>query len=427
MGKRVTWKTRAVSISRKHTENTSEFFAKHFVDRNRILDEESVKKELANEADKLRVKDSFEESSKPHRRRRAHWSNYRPLGAAEVGRISSFEKLSRMLANEVHLYAKGGDKGRVDMFESQLSDLLVPSGDVCSKEMVGIVKCIYQLSIVDSITPGLISRLLGKIEIKQLKPRNVVYLLEALSRLRFRDHRVLDYVDSISLCWPTFQKNELFLIVKAANAIARLDVGRSSPFLGGLVGSFSEILPLLSRVQLERIKAVTVVELFDDLMLIDYFVLCEARKIEYRRSLILVFLKFRSRADLMKKVPLPVREWIEEIVRTDAEIRRSSVASSNEEIVWSSPLHREVAEAVPEAVPCRVCGPLVLDLVFPNKNSFAIEACDKYQFYRQTRKLTSEARLRHELIRSLGFELFLIPYFEWRTNQAQILQKIPRK
>ena len=414
----------------KERSTKSASFAKHFVDRNRALDEQCVREELASQADSLVTKKKNRlKSDGLQRRRKTHWANYRQVSPMEVSRITSFEKFSRILANEVHLGNKkvAGFENRIGLLEERLTELVASRDSVSHKELVALVKCLYQFGVVRQIEPVLLNRILDRVDVKQVKPINVVYLLEALNRLAFRDHRSLEYLNSLSLCWPVVGRDPL-MVIKAANAIAGLDLAKSSPSLGGLIVAISEALPKLTKSQLERVKAVTVAELFDDLMVLDFFVLAHQHRIQYVRHLVLVFLKVRSNQGLMAKIPQIVRDWIDEVVREDSQVRTTPAK-------FSSELHRDISRVLHSALPHAVvvdslnCGPFLLDSLVDN--TVVVEACSPFQFYTRTAKFTAEARLRHELIRSLGFELVLISHFQWsgsdEAKQAFLFSQLPAK
>jgi hypothetical protein len=170
----------------------------------------------------------------------------------------------------------------------------------------------------------------------------------------------------------------------------------------------AEILPSLTKQQLERLKAVTIAALFDEVMLLDYFVLCEQTQVDYVRHLLVAFLKFRSNKELVRKLPDTTREWLESVAESES-AKRKCVEGE-----FTSDLHRELARFVPDAVLGTTCGPLSFDLFLPSTNT-VVDACSEFQFYQRTAKFTAEARLRHALIRDLGFNLVPVSYMQWAS------------
>jgi hypothetical protein len=224
-------------------------------------------------------------------------------------------------------------------------------------------------------------------------------------------------MDYLALCWGTLAMKNPLILIRGANAIAKLDLASSTPFTAGLKEAISDTLPTLTRSQLERIKAITVVEFFDEIMVLDFFVLCFDKKISYTRNLILVYLKYRNDQGVMGKVPAHVREWIKGVVKDDTQLRLDG--DTGDLVTYSSLLHEDIHRIVqenhgPTVYSSQRCGPFVFDIYLPMSNT-VVEACCDFQFYNRTSKLTAEAKLRHELIRSLGFKLVPVFHFNWST------------
>lgn len=342
------------------------------------------------------------------RRKKAAWVNYRPLSVVEIDKIDSPGRLARVLANEVRLIHKG-DTERANivlpLLETKLTEFASPSFVSSKHTVVDVIKCVYQFGVVKQLNALVLNKSLDLVcsNLKTVKPENLIYLFEAMSRLRFRDQRLLSVLDALALCWPVVAKAP-FLLIKAANAIARLDMQGSH--CAGLGPALAEILPNLTKQQLERIKAVTATSLFDDVMLLDYFVLCHRNQVGYVRHVLLVFLKVRSNEALVRKLPLDTKEWLESVAESETLKRQSFEAS------LSSDLHSDVARLLPDAVAGTTCGPLSFDVFLPATNT-VVDACSEFQFYQRTAKFTAEARLRHSLIRELGFNLVPIPFMQW--------------
>jgi len=385
------------------------YYAKYFQDRKRALDEKSVREELSN------YQNSEEPSDQSTRGRRpkAVWKTYRPLTIPEIVQISSLQKFSRILANEVHLVTKNGltDIANKEHYDNKFRNLLMDSPE----DILALVKCMHYYGVLKS-SPPMLEIIIEKISDSRniLKPINYIYTIQAMSRMNYRDHRLIKILDNLALCWGTVAIKNPLMLIRGANAISRLDLVSSSPYMTGLKDALAECLPRLTPSQLERIKGITVIELFDHLMILDFFVLCFEKKIHYSRNLILVYLKYRNVDEVMNKVPSHVRDWLAEIVKQDTQLR---LAMSNENSSFSSKLHSDIARVLSTTTPHNVltsqrCGPFVFDIFIPSSNT-VIEACSEFQFYNRTSKLTAEAKLRHELIRGLGFQLVPVFHFNW--------------
>jgi hypothetical protein len=325
-------------------------------------------------------------------------------------------KIARILANEVHNISKGEESRRsiTDLLESRYGELIsTKDHNPDAKEIISVIKAVYQFGLLRKLDPVILNQALELVvgQIRTLKPENLIYLLEALARLGFRDQRTIQIIDSLELCWPVVGKQPV-LLLKAANALARLDLVNSSRSGSRIVPVLAERLPDLTRSQLERIKAVTVTELFDDVMILDYLLLCHKAQVEYLRNVVLVYLHVRKREGLATKLPSATKEWIEEIVQQQI----SRTEASKGSVALSSELHQDVARIVKiqhtDATVSQSCGPFVLDIFVPSSNT-VIEASAVFQFYARTARFTAEARLRHDLIRGLGFKLVPITHFQW--------------
>jgi hypothetical protein len=391
------------------------YYGKYFTDRDRLMDEKVVQEGIAS------LKNNQEDTKcdkKRGRRSRAFWREYRPVSIDSIQSISCLDKLSRILANEIHVYNKSESKARsmtIEAIQSRFKDLIsIISQPVTKGDLLSMVKCMHQFGVYGSAPDPhslnlIMDHLSSNDSRKILKPVNYIYLMQSMSRLNFRDHRLLKMVDFLALCWTIVGIKEPLMLIRGANAIAKLDL--VSPYTKNLKDAMSELLPKLTVSQLEKIKAITIVQLFDELMILDYFVTCSERKIGYKRHMILVYLHFQKNKSVMNKVPSHVKEWVEECVREAC--TQSAVSES-----YSSPLHKDIHSILAtqfsnhQVLNSQQCGPITLDIFLPSLN-VAVEACSEFQFYSKTSKLTAEAKFRHELIRSLGMKLVPIFHFNW--------------
>jgi hypothetical protein len=394
------------------------YYAKYFQDRKRALDEKSVREELAKSSESV-------ESEKPKRtgrRSKAVWKNYRQLSPGEIEKISSLDKFSKILANEVHVALKNDtlDISNRQVYDNKFRELLLEIKDVVKEDLIALVKCMHFFGVVsgtklsDSVMNDMIEKISSPSSRNILKPVNYIYSIQAMSRMNHRDHRLIKILDNLALCWGSVGLKNPLMLIRGANAISKLDLVSSTPFTAGLKEAISESLPRLTKSQLEKIKAITIVEIFDQLMILDYFVVCFDKKISYTRNLILAYLKYRNDTSVMGKVPPYVKEWIEGIVKQDTQLSQAAAVS------YSSKLHEDVFRIMQTMgshstiFTSQRCGPFVFDIFLPDSNT-VIEACSDFQFYNRTSKLTAEAKLRHELIRSLGFKLVPVFHSNWAT------------
>lgn len=403
------------------------FYAKYFQDRDRRVDEKFVRDELARHSDALAGEESGSDSENTkqdtkRKRKKAVWKNYRPVSVKEVQMIPDLSRIAKILVNELHIVKVSNTDERSWVFpelEKRLSGIIfAETFEADKKSVIALVKCIYQFGIYGKLSPIVLNKCLDLTihEAKHVKPENLIYVIETLARLRFRDQRCLHILESLALCWPGVRKTP-HMLIKAANGISRLDLYSSTR--SDLSAILGEALPSLTRTQLEKIKAITACTMFDDVMLLDYLVLCHQANIEYVRHLLIVFLYIRSRKELVDKIPKSTQEWIESNVAKDTarkQLQRTTGAQA-----FSSPLHEDIHRIVVqlklEAVVASDCGPFTFDLFLPSRNA-VIEACSDFQFYVRTAKVTADARLRHQLIRSLGFKLIPVTQFQWNSCKS---------
>lgn len=403
------------------------YYAKYFQDRDRRLDDKFVRQEVANQADEL-AKSKFDSTSEtnkcPSRRKKAVWSNYRPVSSKELQSIRSLSKIASVLVNELHILHRSGTDERKWVFpllEERLLELTCRSAFEVNRESVtDLVKCVYHFGIYGELTPVILNKCLEVTiqDMKRLKPENLIYLLEALTRLRFRDQRCTQIIEALALCWPGVRKTPNMLL-KAANAISRLDLYSSNCL--SLSTNLAEALPNLTPKQLEKIKGITACTVFDDIMLLDYLVLSHQANIEYVRHLLIVYLYIRSRSELVDKIPKTTKEWIEDNVRKET-LRKQLQRPVENSPSYTSDLHKDI-HRISESLKIESvmigtdCGPFTFDIYLPGVNA-VIEACSEFQFYVRTAKITADARFRHHLIRNLGFKLVTITPFQWNSFKS---------
>ena len=431
--KKFRWMPNPFMASDDQRQGGALYYSKFFADRDRRLDNTDIKKAIVAETDKLAMRrvsgpDAGSASRGTSRRKKAVWANYRPVSQFEADNMSSIPRVVKILVNEVFLVknSPGGDSaerlGTVHRLEERLLTLIsAPTHQGDCKSAMALIKAVYQFGTLRSINPELLSRCLEEIVAhkRHLKPESLVYLLEALSRLGFRDQRTIQILDSLSLCWPAVARNP-DLFIRAANAVAKLDLYTATPYCAGMGPALAELLPRLTARQLERVKAVTLIHMVDGMALLDYFVLCHQNRITYARHLVMVFLSARDREDVRGKIPQATMEWMEEAVAAES----NRVANAARSDRTSSPLHEDILRILQSSpafnnplLTGQSFGPFTFDILLPDTNT-VIDACSEFLFYARTAKLTAEARLRHTLIRELEFNVLPVTHFTWNALRS---------
>ena len=175
----------------------------------------------------------------------------------------------------------------------------------------------------------------------------------------------------------------------------------------------------------------TILEIGDDLLNIDYLVLSHrfhltrnSSKLNPKQLLwVELYARLMKPVDVWSKVPDEVKEFL-------AEIRESSKAYKQDEdeastISRSQVIYGEIENLLKSEFPGLLflkdqkCGPFILDFFIPEKN-LVLEICPEYQFYVRTQNLTSSARWRHSLIRAMGFKLVFITETEWSALESSV-------
>ena len=400
------------------------YYAKHFTDRQRISDEKIVREGLESVRDGEDIPDEKRERG---RRCRAFWRQYRPLPVPAIHSIQSLDKLARIFANEVHLANKSSRSAEpsssITAIEDRFTELLqdVVKNPMSKDTLIPMIKCMHFLGVYGKVsdfqTLNVIMDVLASPSSRKfLKPVNYIYALQAMSRLTYRDHRLIKLVDFLALSWGIVGVKEPLMLIRGANALGKLDLISATPFTMNLKEAIGDLIPKLTVPgHLEKIKAITIIALFDELMILDYLVMCFEKKISYKRHMILVYLYHRNNESVMNKIPSHVKEWIEETVRESCALSEQGLSATT-----SSSLHQDIEKIIRqkfshhEITSGQKFGPLTLDIFIPSLN-MAIEACSEFQFYHRTSKLTAEARLRHELIRSFGIKLVPVYHFNWTS------------
>lgn len=308
-------------------------------------------------------------------------------------------------------------------------------------------------------------------DLRDLKPQQCFFLLQAMSRLRIK-HRKGPYIlQRMSLAWRTLPHKKL---VKAANAVAKLDLG-GHLWAKPLKLALAKTLPQLSGKHFSNLKAITVMELLDEPdAMRSYLEHAEQWRshVRYSRHLQLVEVHahlvhpdvWHSLGDNIKLFLQEVRSSAEERAkeRQPADPQRagaggaadggsgsdSASASSGDEGLsdgsasdsdaegafdvqlrarrraydtsrFSSALHEDVSRVLGRVLGVDhhnriAAGPLTVDICHMPTMTI-IEAAPAWQFYVRSPQMTALARRRQELLQAMGFSVVRVPYHRWET------------
>ena len=400
----------------KKNEDT-DFYRKFFSDRLRLTDgmsKEEISRSVVTEEEPV-VKKRFLTTT------RKYWEvpEYSTPTTEEISSMTNANDFVFAMMNEVFKNRKNKNTITSSVWEAFASKA-VNFTEISRDSPRLALRTLQCLASVQLCFPrhihGIISSLVPKFDV--LQPREFFFILQALSRLRFRDERILEILQRCALCWPTLIPKHL---VKAANAVAKLDAA-SSQWAQPLALAFRHALGT-GRLDkyLTTIRAVTVLELGDDMSVIDYLVLAERQSSNFQvhaNQLLWVELYARlvKPVDVWEKIPENVKEFL---ARRRSE--NKAYTEDGEEISRSQIMFSEVREILTGSgmsfFKDQKCGPFVLDFFLPKKN-LVLEICPPYQFYVRTQSITANARWRHSLIRAMGFELVLIPQHAWDSLET---------
>ncbi|KAF4751150.1 hypothetical protein FOZ63_012483, partial [Perkinsus olseni] len=116
------------------------------------------------------------------------------------------------------------------------------------------------------------------VKFTEMKPENFCHLMQALSRLQYRDEKLIAMLQKTALTWPTVPHK---ILVKAANSAAKLDLATQlwcKPLAIALCQAVCENTLIVKEFM--NIKWITAVEMFDDATMINYLYRAEAVKRE---------------------------------------------------------------------------------------------------------------------------------------------------
>ncbi|CAE6932564.1 ZSWIM7 [Symbiodinium microadriaticum] len=266
-------------------------------------------------------------------------------------------------------------------------------------------------------------------------------------------------LQQLSLAWRSLPEKKF---VKAANAVAKLDLGKEL-WAKPLKVALEAWLPRMNGRHLANLKAIAVMELLDEPQAMHaYLEQCESLRndIWYSRHLQVVEAHvhllypelWNSLDERIRLFLQTVRTAAEESRQTQAQVQERSASEnsedeSDEEVQaavaptfdkqrFSSALHADISRMLTalglEHSNKISAGPVLLDIVrlvgehLPSM--VVVEAAAPWQYYLRSPQITALARRRQEMISAMGFNLQVIPYFRWDTlkddsAKAELLKK----
>lgn len=305
----------------------------------------------------------------------------------------------------------------------------------------------------------LLSRVLGQLQ--ELKPHQCFFVLQAMSRLGIKHPKSILLLQQMSLAWRTLPDKTM---VKAANAVAKLDLG-GHLWAKPLKLAIIRTLPRLSPQHFMNLKSITVMELLDDPEAMRAYLEQTLRlrsHVWYSRHLQMVELHAHLlHPELWESLDEQLRFFLQQ-VRTAAQQsredeQRSSQRAADEEsshsgseddsgessgsesearnglnagpswkkdfdkLSFSSALHQDVSRILAilgvEHHNKLAAGPLTVDICHVPTMT-VVEAAARWQYYVRSPQVTALARRRQELLRAMGFQLVLIPYHRWDVLES---------
>lgn len=290
--------------------------------------------------------------------------------------------------------------------------------------------------------------------LKDLRPHQCFFILQAMSRLRLRHPKAGRILQQLSLAWRSLPEKKF---VKAANAVAKLDLGKEL-WAKPLKVALEAWLPRMNGRHLANLKAIAVMELLDEPQAMHaYLEQCESLRndIWYSRHLQVVEAHvhllypelWNSLDERIRLFLQTVRTAAEESRQTQAQVQERSASEnsedeSDEEVQaavaptfdkqrFSSALHADISRMLTalglEHSNKISAGPVLLDIVHL-PSMVVVEAAALWQYYLRSPQITALARRRQEMISAMGFNLQVIPYFRWDTlkddsAKAELLKK----
>ncbi|CAK9065310.1 Dolichyl-diphosphooligosaccharide--protein glycosyltransferase subunit STT3 (Oligosaccharyl transferase subunit STT3) [Durusdinium trenchii] len=267
-----------------------------------------------------------------------------------------------------------------------------------------------------------------------------------MSRLRLKHPKAGRVLRHLSLAWRSLVEKTF---VKSANAVAKLDLSQEL-WAKPLKMTLFTWLSTMSPQNLLRLKAIAVMELLDEgEAMRSYLQRCleDRHHLVYSRHLQMVELHVHLLyPNLWNSLSEEVRLFLEEI-REAANASREDSHSDDDDLPatelvrqfdrqrFNSELHQEVSRMLSSmGLQHRnklSAGPMVLDIHLAEM--CIVEAAPAWQYYLRSSHLTALARRRQEMLQAMGFQVIVIPHFEWfqlESPDAQrefLRQRLPKE
>ncbi|GIX65335.1 RAP protein, putative [Babesia caballi] len=443
-----------------------EFYSSFFRDRERRFDGMGNKLSTLEAQILKEQRDALSATPRTRIAPKAYWlkPDYISPTVDEVGTLNSMD-LRFVMMNEARK-AVATCEIDTDLWNAFLTRANAMASKVCLRTLLRFLQIVSKVQLTPSAP---VKALVDHVHRRsaEMKPKHYVFLFQALGRLRLRDQRLYDDMYEMVLCWPVLRNN---FLVKAANALAKLSVC-DSLLLQPLRQVLAKRLESFSATDCVRVKAITVIELFDDDMVISFLQKCEYHRQHFRhysRNLELIELYLRLlKTDVYDRLDDATKQFLIDARQQtlSKKLAESDLPDTTEDVndsVWLSsdnessdscysgsgqsyedttrdtnqagsafttsppqPFHCAYHEDVSRVMTLMgvahrnfmVAGPFSLDIFEPKSNT-VIEINTEHQYYHGTTHLTAMARRRHEMIAGMGFRLLHIPYRWWRQLEG---------
>ena len=391
-----------------------DFYKNYFNDRMRLADGEKLESTEIQDTKKQKYLVTPKD----------YWirPDYKPPAIDVVPDLSNANELVFIMKNEIYRIRKELEKSvPVDDTNFHVSLIqqavrLVQSGPRNSPRLA--LRTLEFSSSLGIALPDEISALIGSLSLSSLKPAEFFFIFQALGRLRIRDARMSALLKRSAFCWGALLPKHL---VKVANAIAKL--GGDDVEKGKVRWTDSLAVTLSHGISSGRVKGkdllllkgLTVVEILGSvdggMGVLDYLVMMESNCEKPVKGLVLVEFWLRLiKPDLWNKIPENVKKWLKTPIPDEQEPKDSEKTQFFTQVLHSIKYLNVITNVM--------CGPFQTDFFFPQTNTL-LELAPMFQFYQGSKTFTTAARLRHQLLRAMGFKLLVLPYHTWQAVQEE--------
>jgi hypothetical protein len=222
--------------------------------------------------------------------------------------------------------------------------------------------------------------------------------------------------------------------------VAKLDRSKEDQWSQALSKTLSEAVSSgrLPGRDLATLKALTVVKLLDDFAMIDFFVNAAREPAmfeEYPTYLMTaeLYVRVEKAESVWKHVPEEAKGFLKSLRESSRFYKADDDAAEVEERrteargldAFKAEVKKTLEAVAPDAqiIPNQVCGPYLVDFFFQTTNTI-LELAPEFQFFHKTQRLTATAKLRHQLLRAMGFKVVLLPYYDWTGSDEEHSQYI---